>query len=164
MAKRKFRIVKRENNFPVLGVCEYCNAEFAADPETIGRPRMHTPTSKNNSSRTNAAAGCQPKRGADREQRRAWERRRQGDDETSRDVSRPLLLSLLDGGGVAKCSSQRETTTMLATARSVVCSIGLHFPGSAVRTQNAQPFPSPLRLGYQQMPSRSEPSGRASLL
>jgi hypothetical protein len=37
-AKRKFRIVKRENNIPVLGVCEYCNAEFAADPETIGRP------------------------------------------------------------------------------------------------------------------------------
>jgi len=38
-AKRKFRIVKRENNFPVLGVCEYCNAEFSADPETIGRPQ-----------------------------------------------------------------------------------------------------------------------------
>ena len=38
-AKRKFRIVKRENNIPVLGVCEYCNAEFAADPETIGRPK-----------------------------------------------------------------------------------------------------------------------------
>jgi hypothetical protein len=37
-AKRKFRIVKRENNIPVLGVCEYCNAEFTADPETIGRP------------------------------------------------------------------------------------------------------------------------------
>jgi hypothetical protein len=34
-----FRIVKRENNIPVLGVCEYCNAEFAADPETIGRPK-----------------------------------------------------------------------------------------------------------------------------
>jgi hypothetical protein len=38
-AKRKFRIVKRENNIPVLGVCEYCNAEFAAGPETIGRPK-----------------------------------------------------------------------------------------------------------------------------
>jgi len=38
-AKRTFRIVKRENNIPVLGVCEYCNAEFAADPETIGRPK-----------------------------------------------------------------------------------------------------------------------------
>jgi hypothetical protein len=38
-AKRKFRIVKRENNIPVLGVCEYCNTEFAADPETIGRPK-----------------------------------------------------------------------------------------------------------------------------
>jgi hypothetical protein len=38
-AKRKFRIVKRENNIPVLGICEYCNAEFTADPETIGRPQ-----------------------------------------------------------------------------------------------------------------------------
>jgi hypothetical protein len=37
--KRKFRIVKRENNIPVLGMCEYCNAEFAANPETIGRPK-----------------------------------------------------------------------------------------------------------------------------
>jgi hypothetical protein len=39
MAKRKFRIVKRENNIPVLGVCEYCNAEFMADPVTIDRPQ-----------------------------------------------------------------------------------------------------------------------------
>jgi hypothetical protein len=39
MVKRKFRIVKREKNRPVLGVCEYCNAEFTADPETIGRPQ-----------------------------------------------------------------------------------------------------------------------------
>jgi hypothetical protein len=39
MSKRKFRIVKRENNIPLLGVCEFCNAEFAADPETMGRPR-----------------------------------------------------------------------------------------------------------------------------
>ena len=38
-AKRNFRIVKRQNNIPVLGVCEYCNAEFAVDPETIGRPK-----------------------------------------------------------------------------------------------------------------------------
>ena len=38
-AKRKFRIVKRENNIPVLGMCEYCNAEFTADPEIIGRPK-----------------------------------------------------------------------------------------------------------------------------
>jgi hypothetical protein len=38
-AKRKFRIVKRENNIPVLGVCERCSAEFATDPETIGRPK-----------------------------------------------------------------------------------------------------------------------------
>jgi len=35
----QYRIVKRKNNIPVLGVCEYCNAEFAADPETIGRPQ-----------------------------------------------------------------------------------------------------------------------------
>ena len=39
MAKRKFRIVKRENNIPVLGVCEYCSAEFVADPATIGQPK-----------------------------------------------------------------------------------------------------------------------------
>jgi hypothetical protein len=39
MAERKFRIVKRENNIPVLGVCEYCNAEFMADPATVGRPQ-----------------------------------------------------------------------------------------------------------------------------
>jgi hypothetical protein len=38
-AKRKFRIVKRENNIPVLGLCEYCNAEFAADPKTIDQPK-----------------------------------------------------------------------------------------------------------------------------
>jgi len=43
MAKRKFRIVKRENNIPVLGVCECCSARFTADPETIGRPQdAHT--------------------------------------------------------------------------------------------------------------------------
>jgi hypothetical protein len=39
MAQRKFRIAQRETNIPVLGVCEYCNAEFAADPETISRPK-----------------------------------------------------------------------------------------------------------------------------
>ena len=39
MAKRRFRIVKRESNIPVLGMCEYCNAEFKADPVTIGRPQ-----------------------------------------------------------------------------------------------------------------------------
>jgi hypothetical protein len=39
MAKRKFRIVKRKNNIPVRGVCEYCNAEFMADSATIGRPQ-----------------------------------------------------------------------------------------------------------------------------
>jgi hypothetical protein len=39
MTKHKFRIVKRENNIPVLGVCEYCNAEFMADAATISRPQ-----------------------------------------------------------------------------------------------------------------------------
>ena len=39
MTKRKFRIVKRENNIPVLGVCEYCNAQFAVDPDTIGQAK-----------------------------------------------------------------------------------------------------------------------------
>jgi hypothetical protein len=39
MPKRKFRIVKRENNFPVLGVCESCTAKFAADPATLGQPK-----------------------------------------------------------------------------------------------------------------------------
>jgi hypothetical protein len=38
-ATRRFRIVKREKNIPVLGVCEYCNAEFSADPATIGQPK-----------------------------------------------------------------------------------------------------------------------------
>ena len=39
MAKRKFRIVERENNIPVLGVCECCNREFMADPVIIDRPQ-----------------------------------------------------------------------------------------------------------------------------
>jgi hypothetical protein len=39
MAKRKFRIVKREHNIPVLGVCECCNREFMADPVIIDRPQ-----------------------------------------------------------------------------------------------------------------------------
>jgi hypothetical protein len=38
-ATRRFRIVKPQNNIPVLGVCEYCNAEFTADPQTVGRPQ-----------------------------------------------------------------------------------------------------------------------------
>jgi len=38
-ATRRFRIVKRERNIPVLAVCEYCRAEFTADPETISRPK-----------------------------------------------------------------------------------------------------------------------------
>lgn len=39
IAKRRFRILKREKNIPVLGVCESCNAEFTADPGTIVRPQ-----------------------------------------------------------------------------------------------------------------------------
>jgi hypothetical protein len=39
MSMRKFRIVKRENNIPVLSVCECCNREFTADPVTIDRPQ-----------------------------------------------------------------------------------------------------------------------------
>ena len=33
MAKRNLRIVKRVRNVPVLGVCEYCNAQFSGDPD-----------------------------------------------------------------------------------------------------------------------------------
>ena len=31
-SKRSLRVVKRIRNAPVLGVCEYCNMQFAADP------------------------------------------------------------------------------------------------------------------------------------
>ena len=43
MTRRKFRIVRRENNIPVLGVCEYCNAQFVVDPDTVGQAKdAHT--------------------------------------------------------------------------------------------------------------------------
>jgi len=32
MAKRNLRIVRRERNVPVLGMCESCNAQFSGDP------------------------------------------------------------------------------------------------------------------------------------
>jgi len=32
MPKRNLRIVKRVRNVPVLGICEYCNAQFSGDP------------------------------------------------------------------------------------------------------------------------------------
>jgi len=32
MPKRNLRIVKRVRNVPVLGICEYCNAQFVGDP------------------------------------------------------------------------------------------------------------------------------------
>jgi hypothetical protein len=31
-SKRTLRIVKRVRNVPVLGICEYCNAQFSGDP------------------------------------------------------------------------------------------------------------------------------------
>jgi len=69
-AKRKFRIVKRENNIPVLGVCEYCNAEFSADPETIGRPKdAHAHIQKQFVAHKCRRPGCQQIRDADGEQR-----------------------------------------------------------------------------------------------
>jgi len=37
MAKRNLRIVKRTRNVPVLGVCEYCNMQFPADPHRLGQ-------------------------------------------------------------------------------------------------------------------------------
>ena len=36
MAKRKLRIVRRTNNIPVLGVCEYCNMQFLAHQPLSG--------------------------------------------------------------------------------------------------------------------------------
>jgi hypothetical protein len=32
MAQRKLRIVKRVRNVPVLGICEYCHAQFSGNP------------------------------------------------------------------------------------------------------------------------------------
>jgi hypothetical protein len=32
MPKRNLRIVRRGANIPVVGICEYCNAHFSADP------------------------------------------------------------------------------------------------------------------------------------
>jgi hypothetical protein len=32
MPKRNLRIVKRIRTVPVLGICEYCNAQFSGDP------------------------------------------------------------------------------------------------------------------------------------
>jgi hypothetical protein len=32
MPKRNLRIVKRVRNVPVIGICEYCNAQFSGDP------------------------------------------------------------------------------------------------------------------------------------
>jgi hypothetical protein len=35
MSKRAIRIVKRADHIPVLGICEYCNAQFQADPHRL---------------------------------------------------------------------------------------------------------------------------------
>ena len=37
MAKRKLRIVRRTNNIPVLGVCEFCNMQFPAHHPLSGQ-------------------------------------------------------------------------------------------------------------------------------
>jgi len=37
MAKRKLRIVRRANNIPVLGVCEFCNMQFPSHHPVSGQ-------------------------------------------------------------------------------------------------------------------------------
>ncbi len=37
MAKRKLRIVRRANNIPMLGVCEFCNMQFPAHHPVSGQ-------------------------------------------------------------------------------------------------------------------------------
>jgi hypothetical protein len=37
MPKRNLRIVKRSRNIPVRAICEFCNAEFSADPQSPGQ-------------------------------------------------------------------------------------------------------------------------------
>lgn len=37
MPKRNLRILKRARNIPVLGICESCKAQFAADPHNLGQ-------------------------------------------------------------------------------------------------------------------------------
>ncbi|HZQ69045.1 MAG TPA: hypothetical protein VFA68_11055 [Terriglobales bacterium] len=32
MAKRNLRIIRRERNVPVLGICEQCSEQFSGDP------------------------------------------------------------------------------------------------------------------------------------
>ena len=36
MPKRKLRIVRRTNNIPVLGVCEFCNMQFPSHHRVSG--------------------------------------------------------------------------------------------------------------------------------
>ena len=36
MPKRKLRIIRRTNNIPVLGVCEFCNMQFASHQHVSG--------------------------------------------------------------------------------------------------------------------------------
>jgi hypothetical protein len=37
MAKRSLRILKRVSNVPSLGICEFCNTQFSADPRQLGQ-------------------------------------------------------------------------------------------------------------------------------
>ena len=37
MPKRNLRAVKRAKDIPLLGICEYCNAQFPADPHRLGQ-------------------------------------------------------------------------------------------------------------------------------
>ncbi|HXM21063.1 MAG TPA: hypothetical protein VN948_07355 [Terriglobales bacterium] len=39
MQKRKLRIVKEAGGVPPLGICERCNAQFAADPHLLGNAK-----------------------------------------------------------------------------------------------------------------------------
>ncbi|MGC2112328.1 MAG: hypothetical protein WA655_22605 [Candidatus Korobacteraceae bacterium] len=38
MAKRNLRIIKRVRNIPVLGVCEFCEAQFPFEPHPHSQP------------------------------------------------------------------------------------------------------------------------------
>ena len=38
MAKRKLRIIRRINDAPVLGICEFCNMQFPAHEPFSGQP------------------------------------------------------------------------------------------------------------------------------
>jgi hypothetical protein len=37
MAKRSLRVLKRVSHIASLGVCEFCNTQFSADPRQLGQ-------------------------------------------------------------------------------------------------------------------------------